>query len=89
MTSWEEGVVDGIAFFSWYDSYCVESWGMNHTAVGQIAKWVWIIKHIWTERKECWRLKNEKLSFHREKGLSNSESDSLYIPSMSTQQLQQ
>lgn len=84
----EEGVFSDILFFAWYDSYLVEPWGMNCATVTQVIKCVWIIKHIWTERKEYWRLKNGKSSFNRGKGLSNSQNDSLYIPSMSMQQLQ-
>lgn len=89
ITCSEGGVFSDILFFSWCDSYHVESWGMNCATVTQTIKYACLIKHIWTERKEYWTLKSGKLSFCRGKGLSNSQNDSLCIPSMSMQQLQQ
>lgn len=95
ITCSEEGVFSDILFFAWYNSYLVEpcigielNCALNCATVTQVIKCVWIVKHIWTERKEYWRLKNGKSSFNRGKGLSNSQNDSLYIPSMSMQQLQ-
>lgn len=40
ITCSEEGVFSDILFFSWYDSYCVESWRMNCATVTQIIKCV-------------------------------------------------
>lgn len=40
ITCSEEGVFSDILVFSWYDSYCAESWGMNCATVTQIIKCV-------------------------------------------------